>query len=836
MHEAAPPERPVIRHGLPQDITAFTGRERELARLLALTAPSRVTNVHTVDGMPGVGKTALVTRAAHMLTGRFPDGQFFCDLHAHTPGMSPAKAIDVLAVLLTDLGLDPRNLPPTVEGRSDLWRDRLVGRRVLLVLDDAAGHAQIKPLLPGGPGCLTLVTSRRRLIALDGADPLSLPPLAPSEAAELFTKAAHRTPTGSEHTAVAQVVRLCGRLPLAIVLLAGRLRHKDKWSITRFTAEFTDAQDRLSEVVGEDRAAHSAFALSYQDLPDDQQRLFRRIGLHPGPDLDAYAAAALDGIPLASARRRLEALYTDHLLEEITPGRYQPHDLLRAYARTLVTDRDPPDDRTRAVERLLLHYLHTAQRADRHLARIPRLENPSVVAQFAAPELRDHTDALAWMRTERANLLACIDTATPDQAPHAVRLTAALAAFLLQNGSWHQAATLHRRAATAAHDHNDPHGEADALHELGCVRYLTGDNTEAARLQQQALALYEALGDRLGQANVLSELGRGQGLSGHYEQAARLHEQALTLYECLGNRHGQAHVLNTLGRMGYVTGDYEQADQLHERALALYAHLGNEHGQAQALHGLGRVRCGTGHHEQAARLHAEALTLFESVSDRLGQAQALHGLGHVRYVTGDHKQATRLHTRALALFESLGNQHGQAHAIHDLGRALQATGDHEQATQLHQRALALFQGIGDRMGQAQACHGLGRVHYMAGDYEQAASLQQKALTLFQEVGAPQGEAEVLNDIGALLAESTGPEAALTPYRQAMGLARRIRSPLDEARALEGAARCLARMGDHDGAQAELRQALAIYRRTGAAEAQSAAEYLATLVTPKPRGH
>ncbi|MEV7197375.1 tetratricopeptide repeat protein [Streptomyces sp. NPDC093510] len=656
VHEAPAGARPVVRHGLPQDIAGFTGRERELEYLLATAARGRVVNVYTVDGMPGVGKTALVTRAAHLLAERFPDGQFFYDLHAHTPDLPSAKPVDVLAVLLTDLGIDPQNLPPTLEGRSHLWRDRLTGKSALLVLDDAASHAQIEPLLPSTPGCLTLVTSRR-LIALDGADPLALAPLTPGEAAELFTTRGHRIPTdSSEQNAVTEAVRLCGYLPLAIVLLAGRLRHKDKntWSIARFAAEFAGAQDRLDELDdGGNRAVYSAFLLSYQALPADLQRLFRRIGLHPGPDLDAYAAAALDDAPLTATRRRLEALYIDHLLDEIAPGRYQPHDLLRAYARTLTTDHDPPDERAQATEWLLDYYQSTAQRADRYLARAPR-PAPITPPPAAAPDVPDRASALDWMRTERANLLACLDTLTTNQAPRVIHLTAAMTAFLLQEGPWPQAAALHQRAATTARHAANSSGEANALNDLGRVRLLTGEFAEAARLQEQALALYESLGDRLGQAGALWELGRVRLLSGELAEAARLLEQALALYESLGDRLGQAGALNDLGRARQVRGEFAEATRLLEQALTLFQEVGDPQGEAESLNNMGALLAESTGPQAALTVYRKALELARQIHSPLDEARALEGAARCLARTGDRKTALAELREAVAIYERIG--------------------------------------------------------------------------------------------------------------------------------------------------------------------------------------
>ncbi|MGW4720907.1 ATP-binding protein [Nocardia sp. NPDC004260] len=400
---------------LPRDVGTLVGRGLELAQIVSASAGGRVVSIHTIDGMAGIGKTALVTRAAHQLAPAFPDGQYFVELHAHTPGQAPADPADVLARLLTAVGVDSRFLPATLEGRRDLWLDRTIGKRMLLVLDDARDHVQIEPLLPGTGGCLTLITSRRHLTALDGAISLPLDVLDPDTAAELFTTLAGRTAaTDVERTAVDELVRLCGYLPLAIVLLAGRLAHHRSWSIAGFADEFAAAQDRLEELEAGPRSVQVAFTMSYQDLPPERQRMFRCLGLHPGPDIDAWAAAALAGVSVDVARKHLDAFYTDHIIEETQPGRYRLHDLLRAYARTRA-ETDSPDTNTQANDRLLNYYQASATAAERHVARYIQPTARSVPEGGLVREFADTMQALTWLRVERDNLLACIDQTFDDQ-------------------------------------------------------------------------------------------------------------------------------------------------------------------------------------------------------------------------------------------------------------------------------------------------------------------------------------------------------------------------------------------------------------------------------------
>ncbi|KUL64747.1 hypothetical protein ADL28_08650 [Streptomyces violaceusniger] len=829
-HQAPPRPAPAALHStLPRDIAAFTGREGELHRLLraAEEGHAPVISIHTVDGMAGVGKTALVTHAAHQLAKRYPDGHRFVDLHAHTAGQPPAAPSDVLATLLISIGISPQNLPDTLEERAALWRDRLAGSRMLLVLDNAAGPDQVEPLLPASQECLVLVTSRRRLIALDGAEPLPLDTLPPDQAARLFTRLARRTPTGADHSAITEAVRLCGHLPLAITLLAGRLAHHPAWDLATFTDEFATAQDRLSELETSDRAVAAAFDLSYQDLPPHLQHLFRHLGLHPGPDIDPYATAALTDVPLAQARRHLETLYTDHLIEEPTPRRYRLHDLLREYAHTLTTH-DPADTRTQATQRLLNYYTHTSQTADHHLNDTPRLHTHPTAVPDAAPELNTREQALAWMRTEHPNLIACArHTTNHTQPTHLIALAVAMAAYLRQQGPWDQALTLHRTAATTARRANNLHGEANALRDLGRVRQMTGDYAGAVKLLGQALELYRTLGDRLGEANALQNLGQVRQMTGDYAGAEELAGQALELYRTLGNRHGEANALQDLGRMRQMTGDYAGAGELAGQALELYRTLGNRHGEAGALHNLGRVRRLTGDYAGAGELAGQALELYRTLGNRLGEANALQNLGRVRRLTGDYAGAGELAGQALELFRTLGNRHGEANALRDLGWMRRLTGDFAGAEELAGQALELYRTLGARLGEANALQDLGRVQTELGDFTAAADLLARSRVLFAEVGDSQGEAEALNSTGALLARAGQPRRALDTYQQALLLTRQVHSPLDEAHALEGTGRCQAHT-DTQAAITSLREAVTIYQRIGAAETATATEYLTQL--------
>jgi transcriptional regulator with XRE-family HTH domain len=370
---AAPGGVAAATRALPRDIASFTGRQRELEQLAeAAAGAGQVVGIHAIGGMAGIGKTAFAVHAAHRLAGRFPGGQIFLPLFGHTPGQQPVDPADALASLLLTVGVAPGLIPPGLQARMALWRDRLAGRQLLLIFDDAAGSEQVLPLLPGTGGSLVLVTSRRHLAALDDAAAISLDTLPAEEAAGLLIALAGRPGLDTGDPGVAEITRLCGYLPLAIGMVARQLRHHPAWTAAGRAADLAAAVDRLELMATENLSVAAAFNLSYAYLAPDLQRLFRRLGLHPGPEVDGYAAAALDGTGLAAARRSLEALYDQYLLTEPAPGRYRMHDLIREHARALAERLDPDQDRKLATARLLDYYQHAAARAAALFARQTR--------------------------------------------------------------------------------------------------------------------------------------------------------------------------------------------------------------------------------------------------------------------------------------------------------------------------------------------------------------------------------------------------------------------------------------------------------------------------------
>jgi tetratricopeptide (TPR) repeat protein len=818
------------RRTLPGDVAAFTGRDFELQRLSAAAAGSAgVVAIHAVDGMPGIGKTALVTRAAHLLKDAFPDGQLFVSLHAHTPGREPVAPGDALVGLLTAAGVDPRFLPGDLDGRAALWRDRMAGQRAVLVLDNAASSAQVSPLLPGGRDCLVLVTSRRHLDDLPGAVvPLLLDVLPADQAAEMFTQLAPRA--AADPAGVAELVRLAACLPLAVSLLARVFARHPAWTLAHLAA---DTRTRLLTLKTENNSIAAAFDLSYRHLDPAQRRFFRLLGLHPGGTTDSYTAAALAGTSPAEAGELLDALHREGLLAETGYRRYGMHDLLRRYARDHATT-DP--DTGQALDRLLDYYQHTAALAQDRLARQTRPGPPPAApaAPPAAPDLEDSEQALAWARAERDNLLACLDNVTrTGQHARVTVLTAALAELLRRDGPWTEAITRHTTALQSARHLRDQPGQASTLTDLGNILRLTDDYQGAARDLEQALAIYRDLGDRLGQANALNNLGNLRDMTGDHPGAATNLEQALALYRDLGDRRGQANALNNLGIMRRLTGEYPGAARDLEQALARYRNLGDQLGQASALNNLGIVQSLTGDYQGTATNLEQALALYRHLGDQRGQGNALNNLGVVQYRTGEYSRAAGNLEQALALYRHLGDQRGQGNALNDLGAVRYLTGDYSGAAGNLEQALAIYRNIGNRLGQANALKDLGAARRETADYQGAARDLEQSLAIHRDLGNRGGEAEALNETGTLHRLSGQPAVAEPHHQQALELARAIGTVRDEAQALAGLARCSAAVGHTSRAQALLQQAYVILQRIGAADAPALLAELNALTSPSP---
>ena len=819
---------PVARE-LPPAVSCFAGRAGELAALAGLLEDSRADGgavvISAIAGTAGVGKTGLATHWAHQVAHLFPDGQLHVNLRGYDPGppVSPAEA---LAGFLRALGVSGRDIPAETEERAGMYRSLLAGRRILIFLDNARDAGQVRPLLPGTASCLTVVTSRDSLaglVARDGARRIELDALPLTDAVSLLRELVGAR-VEADPGAAAELAGLCCGLPLALRVTAELAAARPQAALAGLAAELSGQRARLELLnAGGDQATavQTVFSWSDQQLDPAAARAFRLLGLHPGPDVDAHAMAALTATTPHEASLLLGGLARAHLIQPKTPGRYSMHDLLRQYA----TDRAEASmtvlERDQARLRLLDFLRHTAIRAEAMCQREVRSEaiRRYQSGDYVTPEFTRADQAGAWLRAERHALLAFLDQVTAQgQHDQVVALTAGLAHLLSTDGPFAEARTRHVAAVHAARHLGDQLGQAHALLCLGDARRLTGDYPEAARDLEQALALHHDLGDRLGQAGALTILGIVRQRTGDTPGAVRDLEQALAFYRDLGDRLGQAGALTRLGAVRQATGDCPGAVRDLEQALALCRDLGDRLGQAGALAILGAVRGRTGDCPGAVRDLEQALALYRDLGDRLGRANALTDLGAMRQLAGDYPGAARDLEQGLALFRDLGNRHGQANALTFLGTMRRCTGEYPGAVRDLEQALALFQDLGNRQGQANALTRLGAVRRLTGDYPGAARDLEQALAFVRDIGDRGSEAEALNESGPLHRVRGELAQAKQCHQQALELARAITSALDEASALAGLGRCAIVAGQPAKARALLRQAHQIFQQAGVAEA------------------
>ncbi|MGW2642024.1 AfsR/SARP family transcriptional regulator [Streptomyces sp. NPDC001348] len=744
---------------LPMAAGAFIGREEELARLEATLAtaaerPAAVL-ISAVSGTAGVGKTALAVHWAHRARERFPDGQLYVNLRGYDPDQ-PMTAADALVRFLTALGVPGQDVPLEADDRAARYRSEVADRRMLIVLDNAATVEQVRPLLPGTGSCAVLVTSRDSLaglVAREGAHRLDLD-LLPADAARALLRRLVGARGEAEPGAVDALAAQCARLPLALRVAAELAVARPTTPLSELVAELADQQRRLDllDADGDPRAAVAAvFSWSLRQLSPNVARTFRLLGLHPGPDFDAYAAAALCCDGLTEVRRALDVLARAHLVQPLDGGRYGMHDLLRAYATRLATAEDAPDVPRAAVDRLCDHYLATAAAAMDCLHPAEAHLRPGVPpAATPMPDLSDPDAARAWLNGERPCLTAvAAHTAAHGRPTHAIRLSQTLYRYLV-TGHHTDGLTIHGHARDAARQTADPVSEARALLGLGTAYWQLAQHEPAIRHLQQALTLFRRVGDPTGQARALVNLGLVAERQGRYLPAVGNLEQALALYRQADDRLGEAIVLKDLATVERHLGRYGPAADRLRQALALLRRSGNRYLEAHALNDLGMVEARLGRYGPAVDHQEQALLLLREVGDRYGEAGALNSLGIIRTRLGRPEQAAECHRQAITIYWQNGDRDGEAGALNGLGEAARAAGRHADALTHHTDALAIAEDIGNPGQQARAHGGLGDAHHALGDAQPAVRHCERALALYTELGMPEAD-----DIRAVLATVTG---------------------------------------------------------------------------------
>ncbi|MEU7870082.1 BTAD domain-containing putative transcriptional regulator [Dactylosporangium sp. NPDC049140] len=648
---------------LPRDIAAFVGRAEALRRLdAALAAGGATPRIAVLEGTAGVGKTTLAVHWAHRVAERFDDGQLYLDLGGFAPAAAAVGADKAVRRLLEALRVPAARLPSALEGQIGLYRSIMAERRMLLVLDNARDAEQVRPLLPGSPRSMVVVTSRNQLLSLavkDGAQRLRLDVMPSGEAGVLFTGRVGASRVAAEPRAADVIVARCAGLPLALAVVAARVGTRPGRALGSLADELCDAQAGLDpfDIGAADTDVRAVFSWSYRTLGEPAARLFRLLGLHPGPDVSLDAAVSLAARPPREVRRTLADLARAHLVTPGGPGRWAMHDLLRVYSTELARAHEPDEERRAAVVRLLDHYLATAHAAAVGFRPHRRpIDPPRPAAGVVARTFADREAAAAWFAAERQMLLAAVRLAVDAGCwGHAWRLAWCLADFLDHHGHWHDLLAVQRDGWRAARRTGDVLAEAHSHAGLGRAHGRRGRHERALPHLDRARELFAELGDGAGQAYLHRGMAFSLEMLGRQPEAMDHDLRALDLYRRAGDEAGQASALNGIGWSHAQLGRLEAALTACGEALELHRRTGNRHGQASAMDSIGYVLHRLGRPDEAGHHYGRALALFREIGDRFSEADTLTHIGDLHHAAGDPARSVDAWRGALTILEASGH-------------------------------------------------------------------------------------------------------------------------------------------------------------------------------------
>lgn len=745
---------------LPTAIPDFIGREETVAAVLdrlrsAERGPGRPVPVCVIVGPGGAGKTTLAVHAAHRLAEDYPDGQLYAELRTGTRPVSPS---DILERFLRALGVAGPHLPRGLDERAELFRDLVSDRRMLIVLDDAMAERQVGCLLPGSADCAVLVTSRRRLTGLPSTGRLELGALSEPGAVDLLTRFVGAERVAADPEGVAELCRLCGRLPLALRICAARLAARPHWSVADLVDRLVDESGRLDELGHGEVTVRASIALTYDSLPDDARLLFRRLALLDVPDFAAWVGSPLLEVDVPRAQEALEVLTEAYLIDASpVPGgqvRYSFHDIMRPFAQERLVE-EGADERTAALERWLGALLSLTGEAHRREYAGGFLERRSSASRWRLPERlvgRLLKDPLAWYEQERGSIVAAVrQAAVSGLVAHSWDLALSSVTLFEAHCYFDDWRETHEVALKASCRAGDAHGEAAMRYSLGSLHMFEQSSGPARRQFDQAHALYEQLGDDHGAALVLRNMAHLDRLSGDLVSAQARWEATLDTFQLAGDRIAEAHVLHNLARMRLEGGECDAALGLLTRAETICRTVGNRRVAAQVQARMGELHLLDGRLDEAAAAYDAVLESVRGSRDRVGECYALLGLAAVDRRRGDAQGAAELLRRALGLAADAGARMAETQVALALGEVL-LPADLDGARDYAQRALRGFETIGAAQQRARAMVLLGRVHAASGDEAAARSdwLAARGLLRGLRLRTAGGGPTLIDEIGSLL--------------------------------------------------------------------------------------
>jgi tetratricopeptide (TPR) repeat protein len=778
------PTKGQLRGGLRGGTPDFIGRQQALAelaeRIQAHNPAGTVVAIHAVEGMAGVGKTQLAVRAAHQHKHRYPDGHFDIDLHGYTPGVEPRTPLDALEVLLRQAGVPGPQIPTDLTSSQDLWQTLMATKQALILLDNARDVDQVLPLLPHAAGCLVLITSRSWLPGLPGR-PLWLDVLSTREAVDMFTRL-----TGADRChdqqAVARIVETIGRLPVAIRAVAGQLRKN--LNVTDLAADLASAKrhQRLVDATSPlGTGVRAAFDSSLQRLDAADQRVFRALGLHPGPTVGVPQLAALADLPPAHANTTLRTLADRNLVavHDDRAGSYQLHDLMREFARQQSTAHISEQERLAAVGRLVTWYNNALNALDHWWSNTGTCPAPPTERQCPLPKSLDQDSRRPagiriWLIAERDNILALANTGTTEETMQLCRVSARnFYAF----DHYATARALFVTAIDLARQLGDRSAEAGALLGLAGVDLAVGEFRAADKRFRAARIIYRDAGEAAEEAGALCSNGHLARLVGDYTSATAHFRDALDICRRTGNRSVEAEALFGLGDVVLTIGDHIAAEQYGERALAICQELGDEHGEAGALIALAKVDTAIGRHERAVSRSQSALEIWRQIDNGEGQALALRELGSVAASGADYSSAARYLTEALAMCRSVAAQPGEANMLRRLGEIAVASGDYDRGERYYREAVAIYRRFSIIDGEGDALNAMGGIALDTGDHRLAHGHYQAAIAVHRRTGSLKGLALALYGLGRVALVDRRPDDARDRWQEALEIYVRTENPL-----------------------------------------------------------
>lgn len=821
----AKPER-VVPSQLPADIGDFVGRDEAVSLIIALLRTAQGVPVVTLAGPPGVGKTALAVHAAHRMRADFPDGQLYVNLRGYAPG-PPLSAVDVLPRFLRALGTPPDQVPLDQDEQEAMFRSTLTGQQVLLVLDNASSAEQIRPLLPGSPGCAVLVTSRdtlRGLAVSHAASNVRLDVLDATETRSLLEGILGEDAVADERAAADELALLCAHLPLALRIAAANLVSRPELSISDYVEELR-AGNRLAAlaVEGDERVAvHAAFDLSYTALKPELAQMFRRLSLAPGTDFTPEMAAALSGLTTQDARRRLDRLATANLIANHAPSRYQFHDLLRDYAAERLAFEDGLADSRLALRRLIDWCMRSVDNATEALK--------STLMRFPRPEPREgvtprtfssSTEALTWLDAERANLVALVAYAVERDPESAVwHLSDALRGYFYTQGlpvEWRETA---KAGLAGARSPRDEMGQLAMLFSLGTLYWMTGQHRVALDYYQQAIPIQEQLGSLPEvEAAVLSNAGSVYIDLGELESAATHLERALVITRRIQSDQLQATALFNLGGVYHQLGQLDRAMASFEEALEVGTRLDAWITQANSMRALGEVHALLGRPETAVSYFVQAGALYERANARTFANTTHEGLAITLTMRGRFEEAATEARAAVAIATDLENVKAVCDAKNMLGRALEGAGRPEEAIVEHLEALAIAQDTSYPWGNCAARRGLASAYRAVGRLDDAFGMAREALDRAERYQFRLAEMDVLVTLGRIHLSTGDALGALDCARRAASLGETSGQRLVHARSMHLAGDALRVCGSAEDARKHWKIALDLFVEIGTPEAE-----------------